>query len=647
MFKKFIAFGLVSLKVKCCGIIGVLTTEDNAEEIIFEGVTLLQNRGYDSAGIGTINKQQELIVSKYASDPIKKVDCFEKLQQEIAKHKGSAIGIGHTRWATCGSKTDRNAHPHFDEEHRVSLVHNGTLENYFELKSELKEKGVQFNSETDSEVIAQLIGYQLRQGSELLGAVEQVLERLHGQWGLAIIDKKNPETMIVCRQGSPILVGYNQNSIFVASEKIAFEKYTQNYIQLQDGEVMQLKISERNSLFNSVKHRLIFNEHQEYEQVHVKPKAPYQTFFEMEIHEQPMALLRCLGNGGRLAGNTDSSKLGGLELKEKELIGLKHLVLVGCGSSYNAALCVQQIFKSFRMFDSVQCFEASEFNHQDLPLSNCVAILISQSGETKDILRVLGILKQESIVTVGVVNVVGSVIATNVDCGVYLNCGREVAVAASKSFTSQTIALVLIGLWLSFHYDKDKKFKLLRESYVNGLRLLPMVFGQTIAECQSQVKLVSKILRDFSNIIILGKGADYAIAREGALKIKELTYKHAEAFCAGELKHGPLALIDSSKEKSTPIILLILKNSHMLDMKLSLSEVHSRNALTIVITDSKHDLLNVMDKIDHLIEVPHLNEQLGWILPVIVFQLLTLELCNLLGINPDKPRNLAKTVTVG
>ncbi|CAK91231.1 unnamed protein product (macronuclear) [Paramecium tetraurelia] len=656
MFKKLFALGLggslINYSVKCCGIIGVLTTEDNAEKVIFEGVQLLQNRGYDSAGIGTVNKQKELVISKHASDQINKVDCFVKLNQELQKHIQSQVGIGHTRWATCGSKTDNNAHPHSDIAKRVALVHNGTLENYVELKEELIQKGIQFSSDTDSEVIAQLIGQEI-QKQNFLEAVESVLTRLRGQWGLAVIDRENPAQMIVCRQGSPLLVGYAANSIFVASEKIAFEKYTQNYIALQDGEVMLLQLENRNQLYNQIKHRLIFNENQEVEQVHLKPKQPYQTFFEMEIHEQPNSLLRCLGNGARLAGFTDCAKLGGLDMKEKELCEIKHLILIGCGSSFNAAQSVLPIYKSFRTFESVQAIEASEFQIYDLPYSSVGIIFITQSGETKDIVRVLNLAKQQGVTTIGVVNVVGSLIATNVDCGVYLNSGREVAVAASKSFTSQTTALILIGLWFSYYKEKNNylpqntKMKPLREKYVNQLRMLPMVFGQGIVECQASVKLVAKILQTKQSLFVLGKGSNYSIAKEGALKIKELTYIHAEAFASGEMKHGPLALIDSSKEKETSIILIILDDEFLQDMKLSLSEVHSRNARTIVITDSAQSLSNTMNKIDHLIQIPKIGEQLNWLLSVIVFQLLSLEICYLQGIDPDKPRNLAKTVTVG
>lgn len=281
------------------------------------------------------------------------------------------------------------------------------------------------------------------------------------------------------------MVGYNQNSIYVASEKIAFEKYTQNYIQLQDGETMLLSLKNKTQIFTQ--HRLVMDDAPR-EEVILKPKEPFHSFFEMEIFEQPASSLRCLGNGARLAGASDCSKLGGFELMENELIQVRHLLLLACGSSYNAVLTVLPILKAFRMFDSIQAIEASEFRMHDLPTGPVGAIFISQSGETKDLVTVLNLIKSYGVIKIGVVNVVGSLIASQMDCGVYINCGREVGVAASKSFTSQVIALILIGLWFSKHRElrsENSSYQIVRENYVNQLRSIPMVIGQTLEECKS------------------------------------------------------------------------------------------------------------------------------------------------------------------
>lgn len=323
------------------------------------------------------------------------------------------------------------------------------------------------------------------------------------------MDRENPEKLIVCCSGSPLLVGYNEHSIFVASEKIAFEKYTPNYISLKDGEIMELDLKARNTLQGSFKHRVIVN-HDMHIHDHTKPRHPYTSFFEQEIFEQPSALLRALGNGGRLAAKQDSSKLGGLERKEEEICSIKNMTLLACGSSFNAALSVLPLMKRLKLFDSVNAIEASEFMSYDISHLSPGMIVVSQSGETKDIMRVLSEVRKEGVFTMGVVNVVGSMIATNVDCGVYMNCGREVAVAATKSFLSSITSLILIILWISHHKEKNQaihcNYKQTRCRIINQLRTLPMIVGQALAEAHPPSKAAASILLKSEHVIILGKG---------------------------------------------------------------------------------------------------------------------------------------------
>ncbi|EGR27583.1 hypothetical protein IMG5_193830 [Ichthyophthirius multifiliis] len=545
-----------------CGIIGILSKKQNAEVVLLEGIELLQNRGYDSAGIATLrNGDTEFLITKLSSDTLKKIDCIEALKQICpTKHLNSYAGIGHTRWATCGGKTDYNSHPHFDQNKRIVLCHNGTLDNFLEIRDQLIQDGIKLNSDTDSELIAQLIAQHLKQNPQCSAfeATKTVIaQKLSGQWGLVIMDNLNPESMIVARNGSPILIGLSNDTIYVASEKIAFEKYTSNYVNVYDGELV-----------------------------------------------------------------------------------------LACGSSFYAGLFAQNYFKKLKCFNSISVVEGSEFTIYDIPEEQGGIICISQSGETADIRSALDQAKEKGLFAIGVVNSVGSQIATSVDCGVYVNCGREVAVAATKSFTSQTIVLLMIALWVSKSKEDAKGIttnERFRKQMIDQLRSLPTSVGIILYSIQEQCQQTANKIATLKNIILLGKGACSAIAKEGALKLKELTYIHAEAFSAGELKHGPLALIDSENPKSTTILLIILDDEYLHDMKLALSEVHSRGAYTIVITNCLDKLPS--EKVDMSIQLEH-KDLLTPLLVVLPLQLTTYYVCKILDTNPDKPRNLAKCVTV-
>ncbi|KAL4468899.1 hypothetical protein ABPG72_009169 [Tetrahymena utriculariae] len=631
-----------------CGIIGVLTQKTDAEIAVLEGIELLQNRGYDSAGIASIKAgETEFTLTKLASDSIKKIDCIDVLKEVIPqKHKNSYIGIGHTRWATCGGKTDQNAHPHFDQDKRIMLCHNGTLDNFIQIRSELIQSGIKLSSETDSELIAQLIALELKNDESLttFKAVKRVIEnKLQGQWGLVIIDKCHPESLIVARNGSPILIGIATDAIYVASEKIAFEKYTSNYILLQDGELMEFNLKNMSEFYKNNKDRIQVI--QEKNEVQIVPKPPYRHFFEQEIFEQPETLLKTFSNGARLL-QENRPKLGGLEPYQKDIGNVKNMVIVACGSSYYSGVYANNFFKKLKCFNSCQVIEASEFTAHDLPDENGGMICISQSGETADVRHCLQLAQEKGLFTIGVVNTVGSQIATSVNCGVYVHCGREVAVAATKSFTSQCVSLIMIAAWISSVKEEQNKTHLhdrIRPLLIQSLRSIPTTVGITLYQVKEQVKPIAQHLAKQHHIILLGKGTCSSIAKEGALKLKELTYIHAEAFSAGELKHGPLALINCEQPKSTPVILIILDDDYFHDMSLALSEVHSRGAYTIVITNCLKKLAS--DKVDTSIQIEQ-KDMLSSLMCVLPLQLLTYELCIVLQRNPDKPRNLAKCVTV-
>ena len=414
-------------------------------QYIFSGLKLLQNRGYDSVGISCV-QNAELNTVKFASTFT--FDSLDKLEQStMNKEYNSHCAIGHTRWATHGGKTDINAHPHHDNKDRIAIVHNGIIENFDEIKSRLIEKGYFFRSQTDTEIIAVLIGSYLDNGEPIETAIRKALEELSGTWALVIIHKDFPNKIWITRNGSPLLLGMEDEYVMIVSEQIAFANFIKKYIVIDNHDLIEISKEERTIKYNKNIQRYPIKEKINIS-IELKP-TNYRHWLIKEIMEQPESVNRAMNNGGRIDNNTNV-KLGGLDTYKSRLLEINHLIILGCGTSYHAGLWSLDIFKTLDIFHTVVIYDGAEFQVKDIPkLGNIGVILLSQSGETKDLHRCIQIAKDYDLITIGIVNVIDSLIARESDCGIYLNAGREVAVASTKSFTNQCVVLSMVAIWFS------------------------------------------------------------------------------------------------------------------------------------------------------------------------------------------------------
>ncbi len=605
-----------------CGIVGVVGDRDAVKKVI-DGLAILESRGYDSAGVATLRDTGEIHTTKFASGT--EANAVTQLRNHAAQHAGHTTGIGHTRWATHGGKTDENAHPHWDEKQRIALVHNGVIENSHALKVELEAAGITFRSQTDTEVIAQLIGIYLDRGEPLDLATKHALAKLEGTWGIAVISPLMPNTIIAARNGSPLVVGVGRGTMYIASEPSAFSNHTREFIALQNGEFAL--ITPTNTTLDTSRIELAPEE-----TIELSP-APFPHWTIKEIMEQPDALARTLNHGARIPNEFDV-KLGGLERNKETLLGIRHLVIAACGTSYHAGLYGALGMRALNAFDTVQVVDASELTPHHFAVQGAGLLVISQSGETKDTHRAILIAQDLGVPTFSVVNAVGSLIARTTKCGVYLNAGREHAVASTKAFSTQVVALELIATWFSMHRDTERER---RRHLIDELRRVPTLV-KTALDTRDVCRRIAETLVNAEHCFVLGKGPCEAIAREGALKIKEITYLHAEGYPGGALKHGPFALIVNN----TPVILCILDDQHGQLMRTAAEEVRARGARTIVITDNPKLAEGVATE---TILIPKCGVLTG-LVANIPMQILAYELAVLKTINPDRPRNLAKAVTV-
>lgn len=624
-----------------CGITAYLGSE-SAFEYILASLVLLQNRGYDSVGVCTLDKH--FICHKYAST--KENTAIELLQKYTSSYSGN-IGIGHTRWATHGAKNDTNAHPHFDSTNQICVVHNGIIENYLEIKDRLIREGITFKSQTDTEVIPQLLGYYLGKELERLnGDISKVdfqkdvltktVKDLCGTWAIVVLFIHSPNKLYLCKNGSPLVLGIDAKFALISSEQLSLSKHFNNYITLNDGDIVTLEKgmdgvirfpNRTNYIENIIQNKVIETS-----------SYPYPHWTIKEICEQPLSIMRTLNMGGRLLGD-NNVKLGGLDGHRELLIDIDNIILLGCGTSLNAAQIGCKIMRSFKCFNSVNFVDASEFVIDDIPNSGKTGfVLLSQSGETKDLHRCIELIRSGDYPIMSIVNVVGSLIARESDCGIYLNAGREVGVASTKAFTSQVVALILMSIW--FSQNKNTCVHL-RTQYIKNLRNLSLDVEQLLGSCMEQVRTIAKSIIDTRSMFLLGRGIAQFIADEGSLKIKEIGYIHAEGYSGGSLKHGPFALID----KDTVVILIAPKDENFGKMINAAEEISSRSGRIILITNSgfRGDYNN--DLFEHVITIPT-NETLQCILSIIPLQILAYEIGLLKGHNPDFPRNLAKVVTV-
>ncbi|CDI82980.1 glucosamine--fructose-6-phosphate aminotransferase (isomerizing), putative [Eimeria acervulina] len=615
---------------RCCGIVGYIGT-GNVEPVLMEGIEILQNRGYDSCGMTTIANDGQLVTTKFASRGTTS-DCIQLLKKEAAAHHGGHhIGIAHTRWATHGAKTDTNAHPHMDWKRRISLVHNGTIDNFSQLKKDLIAKGCLFMTETDSEVIANLIGYKLDLGLSFEEAVAESVSQLQGTWGLCVIHKDFPDRIVLARNGSPLLVGSSDGQVFIASEPAALARHTSQYLMLQDGEIAIVTSKGIDQLLESRDmHRISA------ETVETSPD-PFPHWTLKEIFEQPQSLARALNYGGRIMAHGNRVKLGGLD-QNKDLLAIRNLLLAGCGTSLYAGMYGEQLMQWLACFDQVRAIDATELEQHSLPKHDAGILLLSQSGETLDTIRACQIADEHAVRKFSIVNSVGSLLARMTSCGVYLNAGREVAVASTKAFTSQVTVLALVSSWF-WQNLRSEEYSDRCSALLDALHRLPVYAGMTL-NAHGACKRIAEKLKDAQTLFVLGKGFGYPVALEGALKIKEISYIHAEGFAGGALKHGPFALIDDKAR--TPVVMIVLGDQHAALMLNAAQQVKARGAYLICLTDFPE---LVQDVADDYIVIPS-NGPLTALLAAIPLQLLAYELSVARGINPDKPRGLAKTVTV-
>ncbi|KAF4031727.1 SIS domain-containing protein [Phytophthora infestans] len=598
----------------CCGIVGVVGKSENASDFLLEGVTILQNRGYDSAGMSTQPNAKEVA-------PITTTQV--RFGETKSKHDGNTTGIAQTRWATHGTKTDCNSHPHTDMNDRVSLVHNGTFTNYYEVKQELLDDGVVFSSQTDTEVAAQLIGHLMGEGADLLTAVRLALIKLEGTWGLCVISRDDPGKTVIARNGSPLCIGYRSN------ESTAFSRYAKQFVSLQDGEVAVITSDSAELNPNDDGKEEGFLQCFPTSRLAVAPDvkvrlspAPYPHWTLREIMEQPKAVASALGYGGRVSD--DHAYLGGLEAEKDHMLRIKHLLIAACGTSLYASKYGAKLMRTLNSFDSVATEDASECTSDRFPKKDGAEEMLLEAP------------------MFSVVNSVGSLIARTTKCGVYLNAGRESAVASTKAFVTQVTVMGLIALWFAQNRPDGNQSKM--AELIQSLHRLPIAIGMALRSREQCANVADKLV-NAEHLFVLGKGFAEPIAYEGALKIKEITYLHAEGYAGGALKHGPFALIEgeeNGKFGALPIILIVLDDEHASFMKTSAESVRARGAHIIVITDNPAMCENIADEV---IPIPT-NGPMTALLAAIPLQFIAYELAVRKGVNPDVPRNLAKAVTV-
>lgn len=610
-----------------CGIVGYIGKR-NALQIIIDGLKRLEYRGYDSAGVSVINDKKELITYKKKG----KVSDLEK-QIDTNLFAGS-IGIGHTRWATHGVPNDVNAHPHYDMDDKIALVHNGIIENYKTLKTMLQNEGYKFRSETDTEVLTNLINYHYKSKKDLETAVRFALNEVDGTYGIACVSSFEPDKIIAARKGSPLMLGIGIEEIILGSDAAAIINHTKNVIYLEDGEMCVL--TKQGFQLKTIKDEDIFREIEEIEfDLQEIEKSGYDHFMLKEICEQPETIQNTYR--GRIDFNTGLVKLGGLETVKDKIVNAKRMLITACGTSWHAGLIGEYMIEQICRIP-VEVDYASEFRYRD-PVINedDVMVVISQSGETADTLAALREAKKKGALTIGLVNVVGSTIAREVDAGTYIHAGPEIGVASSKAFTSQVMSLILLALMIAGEKKTLSDDELKR--IADDLKSLPDKIKKCI-EAKDDYKFISEELKNASNFLYLGRGLNFPVALEGALKLKEISYIHAEGYPAAEMKHGPIALID----ENMPVVIIAPKDKTYDKIISNIEEVKARKGKIIAIANE--DDTNINEYADYVIRVPKTINLFAPIINNIPLQFLAYYIATARGCNVDQPRNLAKSVTV-
>lgn len=613
-----------------CGIVGYIGKRE-AFPIIIEGLKRLEYRGYDSAGIALYDGS-DIKLSKTKG----KVAALEKLVKNEITQSGN-FGIGHTRWATHGVPNDINSHPHYSNSGNLVIVHNGIIENYQTLKKELIKRGFTFKSDTDTEVLVNLIEDVIKNEKVRLGkAIQIALNQVIGAYAIAVFDKSKPNEIVVARLGSPLAIGVGDGEFFISSDASPFLAYTKNAIYLEDEEMAVVRIHKGvkirkikdDSLVDSYVQKLTIN----LDQIE---KGGFEHFMLKEIHEQPSAIRDAYR--GRLLINEAIIKMAGVEDNIKKFLNADRIIIVACGTSWHAGLVAEYIFEDLARIP-VEVEYASEFRYRNPVISeNDIVIAISQSGETADTLAAIKLAKSKGAFVFGVCNVVGSSIARETNAGAYTHAGPEIGVASTKAFTTQITVLYLIALRLA--RAKGTMTSSEFRQYLLELELIPEKVEETL-KADTLVKAIAKRYKDAKNVLYLGRGFNFPVALEGALKLKEISYIHAEGYPAAEMKHGPIALID----EQMPVVVIATNKGHYDKIVSNIQEIKSRKGKIVGIV-TKGDK-TVRELADEVIEVPETIESLTPLLTTIPLQLLSYHVTNMLGLNVDQPRNLAKSVTV-
>ncbi len=608
-----------------CGIVGYIGNQE-AMPILLGGLKRLEYRGYDSAGVAMIS-DETLSVSKQKG----KISQLESVLSE--KKINGTIGIGHTRWATHGEPNTINAHPHSCCEKKFALIHNGIIENYSSLKKELQQKKHNFQTETDTEVLVHLIEDFYKKGGNFELAVREALQRLEGTYGIAVVCSDEPDTLITARKGSPIVLGLGDNEYFVASDTAAIVAHTQQVSYLDDNEMAI--INRKNMVIKTIDDRPVEKRVEQIAfDVEKIEKSGYEHFMLKEIMEQPQTVFDSMR--GRLLDEEGTAKLGGIEYEIDSLLRARRVLFSACGTSWHAALIGEYLVEEYVRIP-VEVEYASEFRYRNPILDrDTVVAVISQSGETADTLAAVREAKRKRAKVLGICNVVGSTIARETDAGVYLHAGPEIGVASTKAFTSQVTVLALMSLLLARMSSMSASTG---RSVVQEFSLLPEKIEQ-ILKSRKLIESIADKYVDATNFLYLGRGINFPVALEGALKLKEISYIHAEGYPAAEMKHGPIALID----ENMPVVVIATKDSTYDKIISNIEEVRARKGKIIAIATEGDDFIKT--KVDHVIYVPHFNEFLLPILTIIPLQLLAYYIAVKRGCDVDQPRNLAKSVTV-
>ncbi|MBK0382214.1 glutamine--fructose-6-phosphate transaminase (isomerizing) [Pedobacter sp. SD-b] len=611
-----------------CGIVGYIGFRD-AYPIVIKGLQRLEYRGYDSAGIALLDAGSHLNIYKKAG----KVQDLENFIGD--QDKSGVIGMGHTRWATHGAPTDRNSHPHESGNQRLAIIHNGIIENYGPLKEELIARGHVFKSDTDTEVLIHLIeDIQNKANIGLQQAVREALKEVIGAYAIVIMSKEDPEMLIAARKGSPLVIGVGKKEYFIASDATPIVEYTKNVIYLNDNEIAYLKTDELTirTIDNTIKTPYV----QELEiKLEMLEKGGYEHFMLKEIYEQPRSIRDCMR--GRIYPMEGKIQLGGIKEYTEKFKNAQRIIIVACGTSWHAGLVGEYLIEEYARIP-VEVEYASEFRYRNpIITEKDIVIAISQSGETADTMAAIEMAKEKGATIFGICNVVGASIPRLSDAGIYTHAGPEIGVASTKAFTAQVTALTLMAFYMAETKGTLSQSKLI--SLLTELERIPELVEKAL-QADSYILGIAEKFKDSRNALFLGRGSGFPVALEGALKLKEISYIHAEGYPAAEMKHGPIALID----EEMPVIVIATKNSSYEKVISNIQEVKARKGVVIaIVTEGDTDVVKMAD---YFIEIPYTDEAFLPLIATIPLQLLSYHIAVLRGCNVDQPRNLAKSVTV-